>query len=502
MNEIDPAEAHRTILQVTDVTDPDTKIETEASPHEVGGREMFDVIVLGAGSTGTNVASYSRDNDLSVVVVEAELVGGECSYWACMPSKALLGPTHAVAAARKMAGAAEAVSGTIDVDAVLGRRDEFVSSFDDSSQADWVESVGATLVRGRGRLTGERLVDVQTPDGGTRQLTARRAVVVATGSRATIPPIDGLESARPWDNRDVTSASQIPRRLGIIGGGVVACEMAQAYRRLGADEVTIIERSDRLLSGYEPWVGELLRECFDDEGITVHTNCEASKVVRSQDGSVTISTTVGGDAGVNIEADEVLVAVGRTANTGDIGLESVGVTPEGFLDVDDRLRVEGVDGDWLYAAGDVNGRALLTHQGKYQARCIGDIVGGRDVAAWADHCAVPQVVFTDPEVAAVGRSGLDAAVDSDLDVVTVEMGSVAGVALTGRTIGKASIVIDRSRGVIVGATFVGANVGELLHSATIAIVGQVPIATLWHAVPAFPTISEVWLRLLEADRGI
>ncbi len=469
---------------------------------EENDSDTFDVIVIGAGSTGTNVAGYARDNDLTVAVVEAELVGGECSYWACMPSKALLGPSHAIAAARRLPGAAEAVSGTIDVDAVLGRRDEFVSDFDDSSQADWVDSVGATLVRGQGRLAGDRTVDVETPDGGSRRLTARRAVVVATGSRATIPPIDGLDSAQPWDNRDVTSASEIPRRLAIIGGGVVGCEMAQAYRRLGADEVTIIERSDRPLSNYDSWVGELVQESFEDEGITVHTGTEASKVTRSQDGSVTISTKDGGDAGVDIVADEVLVAVGRTANSDDIGLESVGVTPDGFLDVDDRLRVEGVDGEWLYAAGDVNGRALLTHQGKYQARCIGDIVAGRDVEAWADHSAVPQVVFTDPEVAAVGKSELDAADDSDLDVVTVEMGSVAGVALTGQTIGKASIVIDRSRGVIVGATFVGSNVGEILHSATIAIVGQVPIATLWHAVPAFPTVSEVWLRLLEADRGI
>ncbi|MGB3735337.1 MAG: NAD(P)/FAD-dependent oxidoreductase [Ilumatobacter sp.] len=469
---------------------------------EENDSDTFDVIVIGAGSTGTNVAGYARDNDLTVAVVEAELVGGECSYWACMPSKALLGPSHAIAAARRLPGAEEAVSGTIDVDAVLGRRDEFVSDFDDSSQADWVDSVGATLVRGQGRLVGDRTVDVEAPDGGSRRLTARRAVVVATGSRATIPPIDGLDSAQPWDNRDVTSASEIPRRLAIIGGGVVGCEMAQAYRRLGADEVTIIERADRPLSNYDSWVGELLQESFEDEGITVHTGTEASKVTRSQDGSVTISTKDGGDAGVDIVADEVLVAVGRTANSDDIGLESVGVTPDGFLDVDDRLRVEGVDGEWLYAAGDVNGRALLTHQGKYQARCIGDIVAGRDVEAWADHSAVPQVVFTDPEVAAVGKSELDAADDSDLDVVTVEMGSVAGVALTGQTIGKASIVIDRSRGVIVGATFVGANVGEILHSAPIANVGQVPIATLWHAVPAFPTVSEVWLRLLEADRGI
>ena len=278
--------------------------------------------------------------------------------------------------------------------------------------------------------------------------------------------------------------------------------MAQTYRRLGADEVTIIERSDRLLSKLRPVgrrtpAGELRgRRHHGPHG---RRGFESHSVAR-RIGDNQHQTS--DEAGVDIVADEVLVAVGRTANSDDIGLESVAVTPGGFLDVDDRLRVDAVDGEWLYAAGDVNGRALLTHQGKYQARCIGDIVAGRDVEAWADHRAVPQVVFTDPEVAAVGKSDLDAGDDSDLDVVTVEMGSVAGTALSGHTIGKASIVIDRSRGVIVGATFVGANVGEILHAATIAIVGQVPVATLWHAVPAFPTVSEIWLRLLEADRGI
>ncbi|MDP9417107.1 MAG: NAD(P)/FAD-dependent oxidoreductase [Actinomycetota bacterium] len=463
--------------------------------------DTYDVIVLGAGSTGTNVAWYARDNGLTVAVVERELVGGECSYWACMPSKALLGPTHAVAAARRLPGAAEAVSGDVDVSAVLSRRDAFISHLDDSSQASWVDSVGAELIRGTGRLAGERAVTVTSADGVVRSLTARRAVVLATGSRDATPPVDGLADIRTWDNRDVTTAKDIPRRLLILGGGVVGCEMAQAYRRLGAQYVTVVEQSDRLVGGFEPWAGELLADVLAAEGITVHTGRSVQHAARNGlDGPVTIRL----DDGIELVGDELLVAAGRTFNSDDIGLESVGVEPRGPVQVDDKLRVTAVDGDWLYAAGDINGRALLTHQGKYQARLVGDIIAGRQRSAWADHTAVPQVMFTDPELAAVGLTEQQAR-DAGIDVRTVSygIGSVAGGALLGNDVqGKAQLVIDQQKRVVVGATFVGPNVAEMLHAATIAVAGKVPIDTLWHAVPAFPTVSEVWLRLLEADREL
>ena len=463
--------------------------------------ETYDVVVLGAGSTGTNVAWYARDNGLSVAVVERELVGGECSYWACIPSKALLGPTHAVAAARRLPGAAAAVSGEVDVEAVLARRDEFISHLDDDSQAQWVASIDADLIRGQGRLDGERQVTVTAADGSVKRLVARRAVVIATGSRAFAPPVEGLADVRVWDNRDVTTAKDIPERLLVLGGGVSGCEMAQAYRRLGAREVTVIQRSERLVGGYEPWAGKLLTEAFEDEGIRVLTGRTAQRVDRQRDdGPVTVRL----DDGIELVGDELLVATGRTANTDDIGLGTVGLEPGGPLSVNDRLLVQGVAGDWLYAAGDVNGRALLTHQGKYQARLVGDIVAGKDRTAWADHVAVPQVMFTDPEIAAVGLTEQGAR-DSGLDVktVTYDIGSVAGGRLRGDDIrGRAQLVIDQSRRVVVGATFMGPDVAEMLHAATIAIVGKVPIDTLWHAVPAFPTVSEVWLRLLEADRGL
>lgn len=459
--------------------------------------EHFDVVVIGAGSTGTNVASYARDNDLSVAIVEDRLVGGECSYFACMPSKALLGPPNALAAARRLAGAADAVSGEIDVASVLARRDELISNLDDDGQADWVASVGAELVRGKGRLAGPRRVDVEGPDGTTRRLEAERGVVIATGSRPMVPPIDGLSDVDAWTNREATTTSQIPDRLAVLGGGVVGCEMAQAYRRLGA-EVTVIEASDRILSNYDGWVSELLADAFDADGIAVMVGAKATEVRRGGDGTVVVTL----DDGRTVEADELLVATGRTFNTDDLGLGTVGLEAGGPLTTDDLLRVADVDGEWLYAAGDVNGRALLTHQGKYQARCVGDTLAGRAVAARSDHGAVPQVVFTDPEVAAVGVSGDDAVDDPSLRTVSVEIGSVAGATLTGQTRGRAALVIDDARDVVVGATFVGPDVGEVLHSATVAIVGEVPVATLWHAVPAFPTVSEVWLRLLEADRGL
>ncbi|MBW3638233.1 MAG: NAD(P)/FAD-dependent oxidoreductase [Actinobacteria bacterium] len=463
--------------------------------------DEFDVLVLGAGSTGTNVAWYARDNGLSVAVIETELVGGECSYWACMPSKALLVPLHALAAARRLPGAAEAVTGEVDVEAVLARRDEFISHLDDGAQASWLDSIDAELVRGQGRLTGERLVEVTAADGSTRTLRATQAVVVATGTRAAMPTIEGLEQVTAWDNRDVTTAKQIPQRIIVLGGGVVGAEMAQAYRRLGTAEVTVVEAGERMLARYEPWVGDLLAEVFAEEGITVLTGRRAQHVEREgADGPVRLTL----DDGTTLTGDELLVAVGRTYNTDDIGLESVGLTPGEVLEVDDQLRVRAVAAGWLFAAGDVNGRAMLTHQGKYQARIVGDVIGGKDRTAWADHKAVPQVVFTDPEIAAVGLTEQQARGQGlDVTVVSYGTGAVAGGALIAAdSRGKAQLVIDQSRRVVVGATFVGPQMGEMIHAATIAIVGAVSLDMLWHAVPAFPTVSEVWLRLLEADRGL
>jgi len=461
----------------------------------------YDVIVIGAGPAGENAADYARQRGLSVAVVESGLVGGECSYWGCMPSKALLRPTEALAAVKRIPAAATAVTGEIDVDAVLRNRDAFTSKWDDAGQASWLDSVGVDLLRGHGRLTGERTVEITAADGTTTGFEATRGVVIAVGSRAAVPPIPGLAEATTWDNRDITEVQRIPERLLVLGGGVIGVEMAQAIRRLGAAEVTIIEALDGLLANEEPFVSDELIAALEAEGITIEVGARAEGIARDgSDGPVTVTLADGRE----LTGDELLVAVGRRAPTDDLGLDTVGVEPGlgGFLEVDDHLRVPGLD--WLFVVGDANARALLTHQGKYQARLVGDALSGVDVdPAWADRAAVPRVVFTDPQIAAVGlteRAARDAG--HDVLAVSYNVGHVAGGALLGKgTSGTAQLVIDRGTRTIVGATFVGPGVGELLHAATIAIVSQITIERLWHAVPAFPTVSEVWLRLLEEVRS-
>jgi dihydrolipoamide dehydrogenase len=461
----------------------------------------YDVIIIGAGPAGENAADYATQRGLSTAIIEAELVGGECSYWGCMPSKALLRASEALAAARRVPAAASAVTGDVDVEAALSSRDAFTSEWQDDGQVSWLESAGIDLIRGHGRLVGEKVVEVTGSDGAVTRLEAARGVVIAVGSRASAPPIDGLKDIVTWDNRDITEAKEIPNRLLVLGGGVIGVEMAQAFWRLGADEVTIIEAMDQLLGREEPFVSDELRNALEAEGLQVELGARAQKVTRDgTDGPVTV---VLGD-GRELTGDELLVAVGRRAPTDDLGLGSVGVElgKGGFITVDDHLRVG--DHDWLYAIGDANGRALLTHQGKYQGRLVGDALAGIDVdSAWADDRAVPRVIYTDPQVAAVGLTATQARdVGHDPLVVSYNVGHTAGGALLGKgTDGTAQLVIDRTRRTILGATFVGPGVGEMLHAATIAVVSGITVEQLWHAVPAFPTVSEVWLRLLEEVRA-
>lgn len=336
-------------------------------------------------------------------------------------------------------------------------------------------------------------------------------MVICTGTRAALPDVPGIVEARPWTNRHATEADSVPGRLAVIGGGGVGAEMATAWQGLGAS-VTMLVRTSGLLPRMESFAGEYVARSLTDAGVDVRTGVSVARLRRPDpDGPVWLEL----DDGSELEVDEVLCATGRAPLTDDIGLETVGLTPGDWLEVDDTCRVGAVDDGWLYACGDANHRALLTHEGKYQARIAGDAIGARaagkplDTAPWgahattADHHAVPQVFFTDPEAAAVGLTAEQARqAGHRVRVIDVEIGdAVEGAKLhaDGYT-GRARMVVDADQQHLLGVTFVGPGVAELLHSATVAVAGRVPISRLWHAVPCFPTISEIWLRLLEAYR--
>lgn len=453
--------------------------------------EIFDVVVIGGGPAGENIAQYATEQSgLSAVLVERELVGGECSYYACMPSKALLRPIEIAATAAHLQGL---TAPALDREALLARRDYWVSDYQDKGQVDWAEGAGIAVVRGAGRISGEREVTVEGA-AGPRVLKARQVVVLATGSEAVAPHV--YASAAPWGSRDATGIVEVPDRIVVVGGGVVACEAATWLNALGA-KVTVLVRGTRLLPRAEPFAAELTLTALRAAGVDVRvgvevTGCRRDKAEdtglgRIHGGQVTVTTAAG-----DVTADEILVAVGRKPRLDDLGLETVGLDTEKL-----------VLPDWLLTVGDSSGEAPLTHWGKYRARVLGEQlaarVQGSAVPQPPDDVPVPQVVFTDPQVAWVGLTEAEARERyGKVEVVKVPWSAASGAALLRDDVeGAAQLVVDPASRTVVGATFVGPEAGELLHAATIAIVGRVPVHVLRHAVPSYPTASELWLRLLE-----
>ncbi|MCE3292475.1 MAG: pyridine nucleotide-disulfide oxidoreductase [Arthrobacter sp.] len=481
------------------------------SPQAV--EREFDVIVIGAGASGENVADRVVQGGLTAVLIEAELVGGECSYWACMPSKALLRPGTALHGAQTVPGASETITQTLDAAAVLKRRDAFTANWQDDSQVEWVDGAGIELIRGRARIASPRSVEVAGLDGKSYALKARHAVVLASGSAPNTPPVEGLADIPFWGTREATSAREVPGRLAVLGGGVSGTELAQAFARLGS-AVTLVARSG-LLGNLPAEAATLVAAGLRADGVEIHLNTKTESVRQNDDGTLTLSL----DDGSTVTADRLLVSTGRRPALDGLGLENAGLTGKDgkplMLSTDSTGLVSAAagseQGPWLYAVGDAAGKALLTHQGKYEARATGAAIAARAkgelqgapepwsrYAQTANEHAVPNVVFTDPEVASVGRSVEQARKDG-YNASSVELPiAVAGSSLHADNYeGWAQLVVDEDRKVLLGATFAGPDVAEMLHAATIAVVGGVPLDRLWHAVPSYPTISEVWLRLLE-----
>ena len=426
------------------------------------------VVVLGAGVSGEAfIAALRRlDKEVRITLVEDELVGGECSYWACIPSKTLLRPVEIAFRAKSAHG----VEATLDPEQIFWWRDKNAGP-DDSSQVKWVKGLDAELVRGKGLVTEPGKIDV---DGSK---LAYDELMVSTGSRPTLPPIEGLDSVEPWLSREATSASEIPKSLVVVGGGAVGCELAQFYARLGA-RVTIVQSGEYILPRSDRDAGDLLGKLFREEGIELCLNARAKKVE-------------GGPGGYRLEIEDheplesthLMIATGRKPNVDGFGLENLDIEiGRAGIKVDERLRAT----DHVWAAGDVTGVAQFTHVGKYQGRVAAANIAGRDLVANYD--AIPAAVFTDPQVASVGDTSGDGAVVGKWGVDKISRTSTFQ---DPKRPGFLKLFADPERKVVVGAVAVGPEAGEWMGQITLAIRAKVPVATLRDTIQPFPTFSEV-----------
>jgi pyruvate/2-oxoglutarate dehydrogenase complex dihydrolipoamide dehydrogenase (E3) component len=465
-----------------------------------------DVVVLGAGSAGEVAATDLATAGLAVALVERDLVGGQCPFTACMPSKALLRPGTALRAAAAVPGVPVAGDLPLDVDAVLQRRDEVSDHWEDDGHVGPLRAAGVALHRGTGRITGPREVTVDA-DAGVTVLRARHAVLLAAGTEAAVPPIDGLDDVDVWLDAEVTTAHELPGHLVVVGGGVVGCEMATAYADLGS-RVTLVQRSAHVLSGEEPTAGALVATALRERGVEVLLGREVARLVPRPDGPDGAATVVLDD-GHEVTADRVLLALGRRPATDRVGLDRLGLDPAAYVSVDDRMRATDVEGGWLYAVGDVTGRSLYTHSAKHQARAavasvLADLAGSEpDLVSWADRLAAPRVTFTDPPVAGVGRT-LAAARAGGVDAVEVAMdlGDTAAALVHGRDVGGwAQLVVDRDARRVVGATVVGPEAGELILPLCVVLAVGVDLDALRHVIAPFPTLGEVWTELFRRARA-
>jgi len=442
--------------------------------------ERFDAIVIGAGPAGEVAISRLLDQGLRVALVERELVGGECAYWACIPSKTLLRPPEVRAEARRAPGLEEPAARWREI---VEYRDYMVRDLDDSNAASGYEKRGVSVVRGAARITRPGSVDV---DG--RSLESQR-IVVATGSEPMIPPIEGIEQAGFWTNREATTLREVPRDVVVLGGGPVATELGQMLRRYGA-EVTIVQGAERLIDREDPRVGELIFEALRADGIVIRLGVKATAVSAEGD-----RRTVELDTGESLAAERLIVATGRRPRAGELGLEAVGIElgERGEIPVDERCRA--ADGVW--AIGDVTGVSLFTHAGKYQARiACADIAGD---SPRADYTAIPRVVFSDPEIAAVGLTAAQAS-ERGIDVRTAsaDLVSIARTETYGKGLGgELGVVADGERRTLVGAWAVGPLASEWIHHAVLAVKAAIPIDVLRDTVAQFPTFTEAYLPALE-----